>query len=212
MKFADFINDISHQMTQPLPAFDDILQRMSPAHRLKMKVQPNDQTRRSAVLILFYPKGEEVHIPLILRPKYDGVHGGQMAFPGGRTELSDKSIQHTALREAQEEVGIKASDVKILGNLTEIFIPPSNLYCQPVLGYLPYKPEFYPDEREVAGIFNVGVSEILDPNVVQMRTVESRSFKLDTYCFVIQDQVVWGATALMIAQLVEVIKRGNYLK
>ena len=105
--------------------------------------------------MMFYPKGEEIYLPLILRPQYDGVHGGQMAFPGGRVEQKDKDIQATALREAQEEIGIKATDVKVIKNLTELFIPPSNMYCQPVLGFMPYRPDFYPDEREVAGIFEM---------------------------------------------------------
>jgi 8-oxo-dGTP pyrophosphatase MutT (NUDIX family) len=120
--------------------------------------------------------------------------------------LKDKNIQATALREAQEEIGIKATDVKIIQNLTELYIPPSNLYCQPVLGYLPYRPDFYPDEREVAGVFEVTISEILDPSIVQVRTVETRGIKFETPCFVIQEQIVWGATALMIAELIEVLK------
>jgi 8-oxo-dGTP pyrophosphatase MutT (NUDIX family) len=207
MKFAEFISNLSFQLTQPSSTYDEIVQKMSPAHRLRMNTQPNENTRRSAVLILFYPIGEVAYLPLILRPKYDGVHGGQMAFPGGRMEESDKSIQHTAVREAQEEIGIKASDVKILGNLTEIFISPSNLFCQPVLGYLPYKPDFYPDQREVAEIFHVDIAEILNPHAVEIRTIETKTFTLDTYCYIIQEQTVWGATALMIAELVEVLKR-----
>ncbi|CAH0994629.1 putative Nudix hydrolase NudL [Emticicia aquatica] len=178
---------------------------MSP-NRLRLKAEPNEKTRRSAILMMFYPKGDDIFMPLILRPQYDGVHGGQMAFPGGRVELKDKNIQATALREAQEEIGIKATDVKIIQNLTELYIPPSNLYCQPVLGYLPYRPDFYPDEREVAGVFEVTISEILDPSIVQVRTVETRGIKFETPCFVIQEQIVWGATALMIAELIEVLK------
>ncbi|WP_156510988.1 MULTISPECIES: CoA pyrophosphatase [Emticicia] len=181
------------------------MKRMSP-YRLRVKVEPNGSTRRSAVLMMFYPKGEEIFLPLILRPQYDGVHGGQMAFPGGRVEANDRDIQATALREAQEEIGIKATDVKVVRNLTELFIPPSNMFCQPVVGYMPYRPDFYPDEREVADIFEVSISELLDPSIVQIRTVETRGNTLETPCFVIQDQIVWGATALMIAELIEILK------
>lgn len=207
MNFADFTNSLNKRLSeQPLPGHETIMQKMSP-YRLRVKAEPNEQTRRSAVLLMFYPKGEDIFMPLILRPQYDGVHGGQMAFPGGRVEFKDKDIQATALREAQEEIGIKATDIKIIKNLTELFIPPSNMFCQPVLGYMPFRPDFYPDEREVAGIFEVSISEILDPSIVQVRTVETRGIKLETPCFVIQDQVVWGATALMIAELVEILKK-----
>jgi 8-oxo-dGTP pyrophosphatase MutT (NUDIX family) len=206
VNFADFILNLNKRLSeQALPGHESIMQKMSP-YRLKVKIEPNANTRRSAVLMMFYPKGEEIYLPLILRPQYDGVHGGQMAFPGGRVELKDKDIQATALREAQEEIGIKATDVKVIKNLTELFIPPSNMFCQPVVGFMPYRPEFYPDEREVAGIFEVSISEILDPSIVQVRIVETRGVKLETPCFVIQEQVVWGATALMIAELIEVLK------
>ncbi len=206
MNFADFINTLEKRLSEkPLPGHEEIMRQMSP-YRLKVKVEPNASTRRSAVLMMFYPKGEDIFLPLILRPQYDGVHGGQMAFPGGRVELKDKDIQATALREAQEEIGIKATDVKIIKNLTELFIPPSNMFCQPVVGYMASRPGFYPDEREVAGIFEVSITEILDPSIVQVRTVETRGVKLETPCFVIQDQIVWGATALMIAELIEVLK------
>ncbi|WP_238804567.1 NUDIX hydrolase [Emticicia aquatica] len=206
MNFAEFTKNITNRLTEKaLPGHENIVQKMSP-NRLRLKAEPNEKTRRSAILMMFYPKGDDIFMPLILRPQYDGVHGGQMAFPGGRVELKDKNIQATALREAQEEIGIKATDVKIIQNLTELYIPPSNLYCQPVLGYLPYRPDFYPDEREVAGVFEVTISEILDPSIVQVRTVETRGIKFETPCFVIQEQIVWGATALMIAELIEVLK------
>jgi 8-oxo-dGTP pyrophosphatase MutT (NUDIX family) len=206
VNFADFVNTLNKRLTeQPLPGHETIIQKLSP-HRLKVKNEPNASTRRSAILMMFYPKGEDIFLPLILRPQYDGVHGGQMAFPGGRAELKDKDIHATALREAQEEIGIKATDVKVIRNLTELFIPPSNMFCQPVVGYMATRPDFYPDEREVAGIFEVSISEILDPSIVQIRTVETQGVKLETPCFVIQEQIVWGATALMIAELVEIIK------
>lgn len=205
MNFPEFINQLTNRLAnQPLPGHDEIVKKMSP-NRMRLKGEPNELTRRSGVLLLFYPKGDEIFLPLILRPQYDGVHGGQMAFPGGRAELKDKNIQATALREAQEEIGIKASDVKVLGNLTELYITPSNLLCQPVLGYINYRPDFYPDEREVAGIFEVSVSEFIDPSIIEIRTVETRGYKFETPSFVIQEQVVWGATAMMIAELIELV-------
>ena len=205
MNFADFISKLSYRLANhPLPGHEEIVKKMSP-NRMRLKGEPNESTRRSGVLILFYPKGEDTYLPLILRPQYDGVHGGQMAFPGGRAELKDKNIQATALREAQEEIGIKASDVKIIGNLTELYINPSNLLCQPVLGYISYKPDFYPDEREVADILEVPLSDFVNPDTVQTRLVEARGYKFETPGFIIQEQIVWGATAMMIAELLEII-------
>lgn len=207
MNFAEFISQLSNRLTtHPLPGHDEIVRKMSP-NRMRLKGEPNETTRRSGVLILFYPKGEDIFVPLILRPQYDGVHGGQMAFPGGRAELKDKNIQQTALREAQEEIGIKASDVKILGNLTELYIVPSNLLCQPVLGYINYKPDFYPDAREVADIMEIPLSVFTNPETVQTRMVETRGYKFETPGFIVDEQIVWGATAMMIAELIEMINQ-----
>lgn len=205
MNFADFISKLSYRLANyPLPGHEEIVKKMSP-NRMRLKGEPNETTRRSGVLILFYPKGEDIYLPLILRPQYDGVHGGQMAFPGGRAELKDKNIQATALREAQEEIGIKASDVKVIGNLTELYINPSNLLCQPVLGYINYRPDFYPDEREVADILEVPLSDFVNPDTVQTRLVEARGYKFETPGFIIQEQIVWGATAMMVAELIEIM-------
>lgn len=205
MNFAESISKLSYRLANyPLPGHEEIVKRMSP-NRMRLKGEPNETTRRSSVLLLFYPKGEDIFLPLILRPQYDGVHGGQMAFPGGRAELKDKNIQATALREAQEEIGIKASDVRILGNLTELYISPSNLLCQPVMGYINYRPDFYPDEREVADILEVPLSDFVNPDTVQTRFVEARGYRFETPGFIIQEQIVWGATAMMIAELIEII-------
>ncbi|MFN3850198.1 MAG: NUDIX hydrolase [Spirosomataceae bacterium] len=206
MQFHDFINKIDQELKSPLPGPDFHLKMMNQA-RANTRSKPNEFTRRSAVLILFFPKQSGVHVPLILRPAYDGVHGGQMAFPGGREEKEDENLIRTALREAQEEIGIKAIDVKILGQLTEIFIPPSNFFVLPVIGFVNYQPEFYPDAREVDEIFEIHLNEFLDEKNVQVRKVNVRGLLLETPCFVINERIIWGATAMMLAELVEILKR-----
>jgi 8-oxo-dGTP pyrophosphatase MutT (NUDIX family) len=207
VQFNEFIVNITEQLKQPLPGREFHLKMMSEA-RMTSKIQPNENTRKSAVLILFYPYQDEIFVPLILRPAYDGVHGGQMAFPGGRAEKEDENLIRTALREAQEEVGIKAIDVKVIGQLTEIFIPPSNFFVLPVIGFINYHPTFYPDAREVDSIIEVNLNEIMDEKNQQLRKVDVRGLKLETPCFIIQERVIWGATAMMLAELNEVLKRG----
>ena len=157
------------------------------------------------VLILFYQHQDAFWLPLILRPKYDGVHAGQMAFPGGRFEKTDESLLRTALREAQEEIGIKAADVQILGVLSELFIPPSNFYVLPVVGRLAYRPDFYPDAREVERVFEVNLQEIMNENIIGLTEIDVRGTKIDAPFYLIQDHKVWGATAMMISELLTVI-------
>ncbi|WP_245690016.1 NUDIX hydrolase [Siphonobacter aquaeclarae] len=202
--FTEFSEALVRRLQQPLPG-ETAHQTMATGSRVRFKVQPNERTRQSAVLILFYPYKGEIILPLILRPKYEGVHGGQMAFPGGRMERTDKSLIHTALREAQEEIGIKASDVKVLGSLTKLFIPPSNFWVLPVVGTLNYRPDFYPDPIEVDMIFEVGLQEMMDRGILGTEQREARGVIFDAPYYLLQENKVWGATAMMIAELLAVV-------
>lgn len=206
MPFNDFISSLDTQLRQPLPGPEAHV-KMASATRLKLKVQPNEKTRRSAVLILFYPYRDQIFAPLILRPKYDGVHAGQMAFPGGRYEKTDENLIRTALREAQEEIGIKAADVQVLGQLTELFIPPSNFYVLPVVGKLTYKPDFYPDPREVEAVLEVNLEELMDESIVGFTELDVRGITIEAPFYDIQGHKVWGATAMMISELLTVIRQ-----
>lgn len=198
--FQHFTEHLRQRLQGPLPG-ETAHRKMASAARYRLGIKPNERTRRSAVLICFYPYQHSVYLPLILRPQYDGVHAGQMAFPGGRMERYDENLTRTALREAQEEVGIRVSDVKVLGLLTELFIPPSNFYVQPVVGVLPYRPDFYPDPREVEAIIEVDLDTLLDETIIGDSQIEVRGVVVDAPFYQIQGHRVWGATAMMISEL-----------
>ena len=203
--FATFIDKLKTRLQQPLPG-STAHSVMASETRLKLKMpSPNERTRESAVLILFYPSDNQVFIPLILRPQYDGVHGGQMAFPGGRAEKEDEDLIRTALREAQEEIGVRVSDIKVLGKLTKLFIPPSNFYVQPVVGYMSRKPDFYPDPREVDRVIEIALEDLKNPSLIGRKILNVRGVEVDTPFYDILETTVWGATAMMISELLLVI-------
>jgi 8-oxo-dGTP pyrophosphatase MutT (NUDIX family) len=204
--FNPFISKLKQNLKGPLPGRDAHLKLMN-ENRFRSKIQPNDFTRQSAVLLVFYPYQSGVFLPLILRPPYDGTHGGQMAFPGGRMEEEDESLHRTALREAQEEIGIKAIDVVVLGTLTQIFIPQSNFWVLPVVGYLDYRPDFFPDPREVQSIVEVDIDDLLTDNNIQTREMNLRGMKFDTPGYAVNDQWIWGATAIITSELVELFRK-----
>ena len=160
------------------------------------------KARQGAVLILFYPSDDAIKTTLIQRPIYEGVHSGQVAFPGGKKEEEDADLITTALREANEEVNIDPQQVVVVGSLTELYIPPSNFLVTPVVGFSRERPDLKPDELEVADILEVPLQELIDPNVRGVKPITPREgITFDSPYFNLQGRTVWGATAMMISEL-----------
>lgn len=161
----------------------------------------------SSVLILLYFHEGKIYLPLTKRHDYKGTHGGQISFPGGKEEDDDKSRVHTALREAQEEIGVVSEEINILGTLSEIYIPPSNFKVLPVLGFANKKPTFVREEFEVEKIIEVELSDFIDKDNHKAKDIEVRNATLkNTPYFDIQGHVVWGATAMILSELVYVLE------
>jgi 8-oxo-dGTP pyrophosphatase MutT (NUDIX family) len=205
MHFSEFIKTFIQKLNNPLPG-ETSHEKFYHQARILSKLKPDEKTRKSAVLILFYPDENKIKVPLILRPDYDGTHGGQMALPGGKVEPFDENLKRTAIRETQEEIGIKALDVNIIGSVTEVFIPVSNFMVYPVIGYLDYKPVFFPDPKEVDKIFEVDFTDFLKEENIAMSTVSVRGTEMSVPGFAIQEQWVWGATALIFNEIVDIWK------
>lgn len=157
--------------------------------------------RQSAVMLLLYPHLDQMHTSLIIRPEYEGVHSGQIALPGGAMEAEDLDLMATALRETEEEIGLSPTQVEVLGALSEIFIPPSNFLVQPFVGLTTSRPNFIPDPREVAGVLEVPVADLLLEGAIRKRSITLRDgLRLKVDCFELGGKVVWGATAMMLAE------------
>ncbi|MBU1822601.1 MAG: CoA pyrophosphatase [Bacteroidetes bacterium] len=203
--FDSFVVDLKQRFQRPLPG-EKAHAQMVAQSAIRLYSKPNERTRKSAVLIVFYPYQGEVYLPLILRPAYDGVHSGQMAFPGGRYEFTDEDLIRTAKREAQEEIGLRITDVHVVGVLSELFIPPSNFFVLPVVGYMNYRPEFFPDPREVEKVLEVKLSEIQDKTIVGTSTIQVRDKTIMAPHYAIQNYKVWGATAMMISEMLTLLE------
>ncbi len=181
--------------------------RLMPVTRRKFPVSPDlSRAKPSSVLILFYPHDDQPNIVFIQRPQYDGVHSGQIAFPGGKTEASDSSMQHTALRETGEEIGVNIDDVEVIGKLSQLYIPPSNFLVEPFVGYLNYKPEFVPEAKEVSEIFTVSLDELMDEKSFQQQVIDVLGLKYNVPCFYVQQKIIWGATSMILNELLEVVR------
>jgi len=159
--------------------------------------------KQAAVLALFYPdKNEETRIVLILRKTYKGVHSAQIGFPGGRLEASDKNLEETAIRETYEEVGVRPEQIRVLKELTKIYIPPSNFWVQPFLGISETTPAFVRQETEVEEILEIKLTDFLDhSNLIEKKLSTSYAENVSVPAFLLNDHVVWGATAMMLSEV-----------
>jgi 8-oxo-dGTP pyrophosphatase MutT (NUDIX family) len=163
--------------------------------------------KKAAVMMLFYPKNSQTHLALILRTSYNGVHSSQIAFPGGKVEEDDIDLQHTAIRETHEEIGIHPSIITVIRPFTEVYIPPSNFMVYPFLGYSSRELEFILQEDEVAGIVEFPLAEFMDDkNLVTTTMKTSYAGSIDVPGFQVNNHFIWGATAMMMSELKETLK------
>ncbi|MFW6226501.1 MAG: NUDIX hydrolase [Bacteroidota bacterium] len=178
---------------------------MAPTYRLNDLLNTDNHLRavKSSIMILFFEKSGDYYIPFIKRPLYDGVHSGQIAFPGGRWESTDKSMYHTALRETREEIGIKPEKVRFAGKLTDLYIPPSNYIVSPFVGIYHSTDTFIADPSEVAEIIEIPFSFFLQPDVRQEAQLTLRDGrKITTPAFRFNNEIIWGATAMIMNELI----------
>lgn len=197
-------SELKRALSKPLPGYSNfpiISGYERPTLEEMINVEPPLQ--QSAVLILIHPRAGQDHTLLIRRSTYPGVHSGQIAFPGGKREAVDKDLTQTALREFREETGAKPEAIEIMGTLSRIPIPPSRMLVTPVVAWAPTLGPVNPDEREVAALLDVPLAELLRNDILRRKPIPMGTDgqpRLAAY-WDLHGEVVWGATALMIAEL-----------
>ncbi|HNS29180.1 MAG TPA: CoA pyrophosphatase [Tenuifilaceae bacterium] len=201
--FDSTISRIKQGLNTSLPGFE-AQNRMAPSFRggSPFRTQPDSTTGKSAVLIGIYPQQHEPTTILIKRTTYNGAHSGQVSFPGGKYEKSDESLTATALREAYEEVGLPPSTVKVIGNLTPLFIPVTNLLVQPVVGVISKPPALLINKEEVEYPIFVNLMDLKNPGSCSAKLVEVMGTTISAPCFLTGNEFIWGATAMIISELI----------
>jgi 8-oxo-dGTP pyrophosphatase MutT (NUDIX family) len=207
MTFRDIVEHLQVKLSQPLPGLTAHL-RMASESRQKwlMEGMDSSKAKKSSVLILIYPDDSDAKTVLIQRPAYDGMHGGQVSLPGGKREESDATLIETALRETQEELGIPSSMISVIGTLSELYIPPSNYLVLPVVGFTSERPAFRPDPVEVEKIIEIRIDQLSDPGYKVIKDIHVHGFTLSAPCYLVDGATIWGATAMILAELEEVIR------
>lgn len=162
--------------------------------------------RQSAVLALLHPSPEGVALLFTLRPSRLAHHGGQVSFPGGGKEEGDLSLVETALRETREELGLDTAEVRILGPLTSLYIASSRNMVHPFVGWTPRLSTLRPDAQEVAEVLTVTLRRLLDPATLSTCVREANGQTQTFPSFHIAPHHIWGATAMMTSELLEIVR------
>lgn len=208
MKFNnDFLSSLDKKLKLPLPG-REAQYRMAHAGRTD-PILSNRDARKACVMILLYPDEQlETKLVLIQRVNHKADrHSGQIGLPGGKLEATDNSLQAGALRELEEEVGVSAETVNVLGALSELYISVSNFLVYPFVGYVDARPDFVAQASEVQAILEAPLKLFLNKDLrktKQLKLPGGMVLNKVPY-FEVEQHTIWGATAMILNELSEII-------
>ncbi len=204
---AELVEVLRERLAGPLPGLDAQL-TMGPPQRGAPEQwdEAQQNARRAAVLALLYPMDGTTAVVLTQRNADLKAHSGQISFPGGSIDEGETPIE-AALREGWEEIGVDPEEPDVLGVMTDLYIPPSDFTVTPIVAAISERPVFRPQEEEVDVIIEVPLPALLDPasRTSGLWTIRGREIEIPYFAF--GDFRIWGATAMMLAELLVLIKR-----
>jgi 8-oxo-dGTP pyrophosphatase MutT (NUDIX family) len=207
-------------------AIADAMQRATRPIAIDARLTPRDATgrvparrfdrshfpsaRSAATLLLVYPGAEgALTIPLTVRHADLRAHAGEISLPGGALDEGDASLEAAALREAEEEIGIDHSKVRIAGALDDIWIPVSNFELRPVVATTASRPTFVAGTDEVAEIIELPVERLFDEDAVSEELIEGSGWRLRAGAYRQGDHRIWGATARTLDMFATVLREAG---
>ncbi len=197
-----------------IPDFDSHMAKMTMGMAGRLAQRPADkagEARIGAVILLLYPIDDALHILYTKRPDSLRDHSGQISFPGGRVDAGE-TIAEAAVRELMEEVGVPATAVELLGEMSQLYILPSDFMVHPFVGFVAERPDFVVNRAEVETLIEVPLSKLLDPATRHEELWTFKRFnnqKLNVPYFQVGDHKIWGATAIMTGEFLERWKTAN---
>ena len=200
------MHSLEEKLSGPKPGLIaqlEMIPHPRPGHQVYCEVE--DTSLKAGVLVLFYLREGKLHLVFTRRTDNVDFHKGQISFPGGRQETGE-GLEQTALREAQEELKIDPDSVRILGMLTPLYIPPSNYCIYPVVGLAEGRPDFQPAQLEVAEVLEIPLAHLLNPQNIRREMWNIRGADVEVPFYAFGKHKIWGATAMVLAELLEMIK------
>jgi len=202
----DLILDLLQERLQkPKPGLEAQLKMVTnPRPGDKTYLDVGDSCLKAGVLVLLYPWQEKLHLVLTRRTSTVAHHQAQISFPGGRMDRKESAVE-AAVMEAGEELQIMPNSIRILGELTPLYVPPSNYCIYPAVAAADRRPDFRHSPIEVAEVIEVPVDHLLDPKNVRQETWPLRGINVRVPFYFFQGHKIWGATAMILAELVDLI-------
>jgi 8-oxo-dGTP pyrophosphatase MutT (NUDIX family) len=197
ISFDCYIENLRKALQNPLPGIDAQF-KMAPAGKPDFII--HGIPVKAAVLLLVYPVENKPYIVFMKRPEYDGIHSGQISFPGGKYEKIDNNLSNTAIRETIEELGDKLENVEIIGNLTPLIIPVSKYEVHPFIGIINYQPKWNTDPNEVSYLIEVSVDDLFRPESKKIETWNIQNINRDVPFYKVGNEKIWGATAMILSE------------
>jgi 8-oxo-dGTP pyrophosphatase MutT (NUDIX family) len=194
------------ELSGTLPGIEIQLKMAPPIRRMAVNAK---SVRNSSVMVLVYPYQGFLNTVFIKRIEYKGVHSGQISFPGGMCEPGDHSPVYTALRETFEEIGIPPSAVSVIGQLTPLHIPVSNVNVYPVVGTTEDQPVFMPNQAEVKYLIETPLEDLIDPLNCKAKLMQVHDHMIKVPYYDIRDNHIWGATAMIVSEFLDVVKKSG---
>ncbi len=209
----EFIDDLKKRLTEKLPAEKAHAALMNYKRKKAEEIlKEKKDVKMSAVLCLLFEEENNWKFYLMERNTYNGVHSAQVSFPGGRRENSDANFKETALREANEELNINPDEVEILGELSTMYIPPSNFLVYPFVGIATQKQSIIPDPIEVNKVITANLDDLMGENAVRKSPVKMSGFDqmIQVQHYTLDGHIVWGATGMILAELAYLLEEIGY--
>ncbi|GAA5521804.1 CoA pyrophosphatase [Aliifodinibius salicampi] len=169
------------------------------------EMDPPEHASRSSVLLLLFPNDENNPELVLTLRSHDIDHGGQISFPGGRSEKKE-SVRQTALREAREEIGVSPNDITIIGELSELYISNSNNLVFPVVGYTDNRPTFTINPAEVEEVFAVELDSLVHKKNITVEDWDLHSYTYRVPYWDVHPVPLWGATAMMLNEFLDLYR------
>lgn len=209
MTFHELCRRLKERLMRPLPGeHAHNMFRAQPVGDVRPLFDHKHPPRPGGVLILLYDDSGVIKFPLIKRPDYAGAHGGQVSLPGGKAEPGEDAVQ-TALRECEEEIGVRREEITVLGKLSDFYVIPSNYVVTPIIACIPGRPVFRPDPFEVSRILEAHLDDVIPDHAIKQKEIlAAGKYRMMAPHFEIENEIVWGATAMMLNEFRLVLSDG----